>query len=71
MMILRQNAMSVGYEAYRWWKGVGIGEKCLGDNDEVVERGEKEPTACVLMYWRRIEIDLERIGRAVSDLSKG
>ena len=63
MMILRQDAMSVGYEAYNRWKDVGFGEKYFGNNGEVVEQGEKEPTACVLMCWRGVEINLERVGR--------
>ena len=61
MRILRENAVSVGYEAYNGWKDVGFGEKYFGNNGEVVEKGEKEPTACVLMCRREAEVDLERV----------
>ena len=61
VMILRQDAVCIGYETYGWWKSVWFGEKHFGNNGEVVEKGEKEPTACVLMCRRGAEVDLERV----------
>ena len=53
-----QNAMRVGNEAYGWWKGVGIGKECFRNDSKVAEESEKDPTACVLMYWCRFDVDL-------------
>ena len=36
VMILRQDAVCIGYEAYDWWKSVWFREKHFGNNGEVV-----------------------------------
>ena len=53
-----QDAMRVGNEAYDWGKGVGIGKECFRNDSKVADESEKDPTACVLMYWCRFDIDL-------------
>ena len=37
VMILRQNAVRIGYETYDWWKSVWFREKHFGNDDKVVE----------------------------------
>ena len=53
-----QDAMGVGNEAYGWWKDVGVGNKCFRNDGKVTEKSEEDPTACVVMYRCRFDVDL-------------
>ena len=53
--------MGVSNDLCGWWEIMWVGEKELRYYDEVVEWSEEEPTACVMVYWCGVDVDLQRV----------
>ena len=54
-----QDAVGISDETYDGWEVVRVGEEQLWYDSEVAEQCKKEPTACVLMNWCGIDVNLQ------------